>query len=221
AQPEIEVVGATASGEEAVALAFASAPDVLAVDAETAGAVTTAERVRELLPDVRVIAFADGEDTAAETALRAAGATAVCAKTAPLAELEQAIAGASVPLLSLAHTLDASANRCPTSALVARELVELGGAAYAATYLAGDAAERRLALTLAEARCDALTGLGNRRAFDEHLERELSGLEGADRELTLVLLDLDGFKQTNDCEGHLAGDLVLREVGRVLLRVVR
>src|SRR5207244_5733928 len=59
------------------------------------------------------------------------------------------------------------------------------------------AAERRLALTLAEARRDPLTGLGNRRAFDEHLERELGGLDGADGELTLVLLDLDGFKQTN------------------------
>src|SRR5207248_7064252 len=52
AQPAIQVVGAASCGEEAIALAFASTPDVLAVDAASPDAVATVERVRELLPGV-------------------------------------------------------------------------------------------------------------------------------------------------------------------------
>ena len=55
------------------------------------------------------------------------------------------------------------------------------------------ALERRAALTFAEARRDALTGLPNRRAFDEHLD---DLIETAD--VALVLLDIDNFKQVND-----------------------
>jgi diguanylate cyclase (GGDEF)-like protein len=76
--------------------------------------------------------------------------------------------------------------------------------------------ERRLALTFAEARRDALTGVLNRRAFDEHLDGLL------DREhVGLVLIDVDGFKAVNDTHGHAAGDEVLSTLARVLLRTVR
>lgn len=78
------------------------------------------------------------------------------------------------------------------------------------------AQERRAALTFAEARRDALTGLPNRRAFDEHLERLLDH-----EEVGLVLLDIDNFKQVNDTRGHAAGDEVLATLARVLLRTVR
>ncbi len=78
------------------------------------------------------------------------------------------------------------------------------------------AQERRVALTFAEARRDALTGLPNRRAFDEHLDDLL------DREdVGLLLLDVDDFKSVNDTGGHAEGDEVLAALARVLLRIVR
>ncbi len=63
---------------------------------------------------------------------------------------------------------------------------------------------------------DALTGLSNRRRFDEAMASELERAKRFGQPLGLVLLDLDDFKQVNDSYGHQQGDLVLREVARVL-----
>jgi diguanylate cyclase (GGDEF)-like protein len=65
----------------------------------------------------------------------------------------------------------------------------------------------RLALT------DPLTGLGNRRRFQEELRREQSLLRGTARQLSLLLVDVDDFKAVNDLDGHPAGDEVLVAVG--------
>lgn len=65
-------------------------------------------------------------------------------------------------------------------------------------------------------RMDPLTGLGNRRALDECLQRELARHIRYDRKLSLIVVDLDGFKQVNDTHGHQAGDRVLAVVGRRL-----
>lgn len=67
-----------------------------------------------------------------------------------------------------------------------------------------------------ESRSDALTGLPNRRAFEERLPVELSRFSRSGRPLSLVLLDLDGFKGINDRLGHPAGDEVLREIAAIL-----
>jgi diguanylate cyclase (GGDEF)-like protein len=67
-----------------------------------------------------------------------------------------------------------------------------------------------------ESRQDALTGLANRRAFEERLPVELARFSRSSRPLSLVLLDLDGFKGVNDRLGHPAGDEVLRQVARLL-----
>lgn len=72
-----------------------------------------------------------------------------------------------------------------------------------------------------QARTDSLTGLMNRRAFDDRLARELETAGSLGYEVTLVMCDLDRFKQINDQHGHLSGDEVLREVGRVLAESVR
>jgi diguanylate cyclase (GGDEF)-like protein len=71
------------------------------------------------------------------------------------------------------------------------------------------------------ARVDALTGLGNRRAFEEAFVRETARISREGGELSLLLCDLDRFKQINDGHGHLAGDDCLRQVGKALRSEVR
>jgi diguanylate cyclase (GGDEF)-like protein len=71
------------------------------------------------------------------------------------------------------------------------------------------------------AKTDGLTGLYNRRHFQEELEKEL---ERADREiwpLSLLFIDLDHFKQYNDRWGHLEGDAELRRVAAQVLKSIR
>jgi diguanylate cyclase (GGDEF)-like protein len=70
-------------------------------------------------------------------------------------------------------------------------------------------------------RTDSLTGLLNRRRFLEMCEREQIRAARYGRPLSLVLVDLDHFKQVNDTHGHAAGDQVLVEVARVLRSGVR
>jgi diguanylate cyclase (GGDEF)-like protein len=75
---------------------------------------------------------------------------------------------------------------------------------------------RRLASAERTSRLDPLTGLGNRRALDEAMSRELARHIRYQRTLALVIVDLDGFKAVNDTHGHAAGDRVLATVGRRL-----
>ena len=319
-QSEIEVVAEAATGEEAIALAASHEPNVVLMDVRMPGldGIAATRRIRDLLPKTRIVAYAGSDDADDVMAMMEAGADAYCIKGAPLWELERAIAGATDPLARLAHAIARSVSGGGTAELVARELAELTGASFAATYLAtadtslslaalsgpgapdslhsapgvvarafeelslaqadthelgelyrlgaacgeaiaapfvadgqalgavlvalpasvgaeGDpelvsavadlvsvalASERRLAMTYVEARRDALTGLANKRAFDEHLDKLLDPTQ-RDRPVSLVLFDLDGFKEVNDQQGHVVGDDVLREVGRVFMRVVR
>jgi diguanylate cyclase (GGDEF)-like protein len=59
------------------------------------------------------------------------------------------------------------------------------------------------------ARTDPLTGLANRRGWDEQLERELAQSRRSGRPVSVALLDLDDFKGFNDAHGHQAGDRLL------------
>jgi diguanylate cyclase (GGDEF)-like protein len=71
------------------------------------------------------------------------------------------------------------------------------------------------------ARVDQLTGLGNRRAFDEMVAAEMARAERTGRPLSVVVGDLDDFKAINDHHGHLAGDDCLRQVAAVVRSEVR
>jgi diguanylate cyclase (GGDEF)-like protein len=64
----------------------------------------------------------------------------------------------------------------------------------------------------AQATTDPLTGVGNRRSFHTSLEAELKRAERSSTQLTLVLIDLDGFKEINDTHGHPFGDGVLQTI---------
>jgi diguanylate cyclase (GGDEF)-like protein len=68
---------------------------------------------------------------------------------------------------------------------------------------------------------DSLTGLHNRRFFHETLAREIDRAQRYQRSLSLVIVDVDGFKGINDRIGHLAGDAVLAEIAERLRQVVR
>jgi two-component system cell cycle response regulator len=70
-------------------------------------------------------------------------------------------------------------------------------------------------------RRDALTGLPNRRTFDEHLDSMLARQRATGQAFTLVIFDIDHFKQVNDTQGHPEGDRVLRDVATVALRQLR
>jgi cyclic di-GMP phosphodiesterase len=324
--PEIEIVGEAADGSEAVAMALELTPDVVVMDVAmpVLDGVEATRRVHELAPATRIVAFAGSDDPEVIQTMMDAGASAYCIKGSPLWDLEHAIIGASPPLFRLAHAATRALSAAGLAQLAARELAELCGAVFAATYLgpdeaslslagaagpaapadigtlpatppdvvrravrdgapaqgdAEDAAEllrltgapcgqtlavpllsedetlgglvvampanvlfeaddellraaaeltgaalassRRHALTRAEARTDPLTGLPNRRAFEEHLEDVLAQAASRGSEVALALIDLDDFKQVNDRRGHSSGDRVLRTIGRVLSRTTR
>ena len=81
--------------------------------------------------------------------------------------------------------------------------------------------ERLVSALTAEARVDALTGLLNRRGFDERFAAELARAERDGDPVGIVALDLDRFKCINDLHGHEIGDRVLAWLGSVLTEAVR
>lgn len=80
---------------------------------------------------------------------------------------------------------------------------------------------KQLATAQKLARIDNLTGLPNRQALIEAIERELSRAKRFGRPFSLAMLDCDGFKQLNDQRGHLAGDDALVLVGQSLRQNIR
>jgi diguanylate cyclase (GGDEF)-like protein/PAS domain S-box-containing protein len=68
---------------------------------------------------------------------------------------------------------------------------------------------------------DSLTGLPNRRLFDDRFQIACSGADRNNSRLAILVMDLDGFKDINDSYGHQVGDQVLIEVGRRLRQSIR
>jgi diguanylate cyclase (GGDEF)-like protein len=68
---------------------------------------------------------------------------------------------------------------------------------------------------------DELTGICNRRYFNQMYEREIQRAQRYSRALSLIMLDIDHFKIFNDTHGHLVGDAILKQVARVLEESIR
>lgn len=68
---------------------------------------------------------------------------------------------------------------------------------------------------------DELTGLGNRREFERHLQEEWQRNTRFERSFALVIIDIDFFKRVNDTHGHQVGDIVLKHVASLLAGQVR
>jgi diguanylate cyclase (GGDEF)-like protein len=79
-------------------------------------------------------------------------------------------------------------------------------------------AQQRLSDSLAaQATRDHLTGCLNRRAFDARLAEEVERAARSGRPLSVLIVDVDNFKEVNDTLGHLGGDLVLEQVAAILI----
>jgi two-component system, cell cycle response regulator len=86
----------------------------------------------------------------------------------------------------------------------------------------GDAPEANYAHAMYEAALrDGLTGIFNRRYFEDRLQSEFSFAVRHGVALALLFLDLDHFKRVNDTQGHLVGDNVLKEFAKVVTRTSR
>ena len=112
------------------------------------------------------------------------------------------------------------------SVQLARFLLWSGLAIAATVYTAKVRVERQQLLAVSdearsEARLDPLTGLGNRRAFDEALSAAAARAGRTNSDLSVIVADLDSFKAINDRYGLPAGDRCLRDVARTIAETVR
>jgi diguanylate cyclase (GGDEF)-like protein len=147
---------------------------------------------------------------ATDVAARLDAANVHDARSAVYIPLETAHGPAGVVVVMLREPLTArNADRLGLLLLLAAE--------------AGVAISREnLRLRLADqARSDPLTGLGNRRVWDERLALECERAKRLQSPLAIAVLDLDMFKGYNDSFGHLAGDTLLRETSQAWLSEIR
>ena len=145
---------------------------------------------------------------------------------AHMAQIPEGLPSLCVPLiaqgqiLGLLHLQRLTISKTPESRMTAHSAVAL--AVMVAEDLGFALANIGLRETLHEQSIrDPLTGLFNRRFFEEFLIRELARAGRKTHQLSVVVLDIDHFKRINDTFGHGAGDMVLRRVGPILQAHVR
>jgi diguanylate cyclase (GGDEF)-like protein len=123
----------------------------------------------------------------------------------------------------LAATLPDAAMRGMISALAAVSLVGVALFQLVVSPLARsrEVLNDRYRAALADALTDPLTGLGNHRAFQEELDRQVEASHRYGVPVSLVIIDLDEFKAINDGRGHAFGDKALAHFGRIVMAGIR
>ena len=130
-------------------------------------------------------------------------------------------------LIQLQHAqTSAAVKEAEASSASARNVMFLlGGLASVLTGLIAVYVSKRVtqqALTLEhQALYDELTNLPNRKLFQDRLAQAIKNSQRAGSSFAIILMDLDRFKEINDTLGHNVGDLLLKEVGKRLIRTVR
>jgi diguanylate cyclase (GGDEF)-like protein len=125
---------------------------------------------------------------------------------------------ATVVLLAAIYAVTLAVIGPPTEMVVHRWIVTMSvvAGAAAALYVLRRHVERLVGALHAAARTDPLTGMLNRRGFEEHFALELERSARSGEPFALLLGDLDWFKGLNDRFGHLAGDEALAAIGEAL-----
>jgi diguanylate cyclase (GGDEF)-like protein len=100
-------------------------------------------------------------------------------------------------------------------------LVRLGGRVTFRFAVLEEDEQRALSSLQELGHCDPLTRVYNRRHLEQHLAAELAFAERHGSSISLILLDIDRFKEVNDRHGHLAGDLVLERVAKLITSQIR
>lgn len=108
-----------------------------------------------------------------------------------------------------------------TCSLQGGDRIQLGTELTLGFMLISDAEESALRKVYEAAMRDGLTGVYNRKHLEERLDSEITFALRHNSKLSLILQDIDLFKKVNDTYGHLAGDAVLREIGRILQQNIR
>jgi diguanylate cyclase (GGDEF)-like protein len=126
-------------------------------------------------------------------------------------------------IVDLGSTNGTFVNDCPVKARAKLEsgcLIKIGETIF--RFIAGDHIEALYFEEIYKVMVtDGLTQCANKRALEDFLEREMSRARRHKRPLSVVMMDIDHFKQVNDTFGHLVGDTVLKEVAHVISQRVR
>jgi diguanylate cyclase (GGDEF)-like protein len=129
--------------------------------------------------------------------------------------------GAVLKDLGSANGTYVDGKRVPDAHIEHGARIQIGGHT-TLKFIWADEVDARYRMKLAEgALQDPLTGLYNRRHFDERLSSELAGAQRHGRPVSILMIDVDHFKTVNDEHGHLAGDETLKMVAFVLRGAVR
>ncbi len=208
------VADANALGAELCANLQALIDDALARNAQLVAQNSDIDRSRHLL-EQQVSALADAN---VEASFALVGReTALSEISARHAAAERATARLAGQITSLERQVRALADANVEASVMASE--------HAERLHDIDTRRRELEESLCSMRdcvfLDDLTGLNNRRFFREQIDKEFARARRYGRELSVVFIDVDHFKQFNDTHGHVEGDRLLRELGQLLQDEVR
>ncbi len=185
--------------QEALGTAVATRPTVILQDLVLPGVngltLVQAYRANPVTRDIPIIVLSTKEDASVKSAAFAAGANDYLVKLPDTIELIARIRYHSRSYLAMVqrdeayHALRQSQQQLLESNLELRRLMN----------------------------SDGLTGLGNRRYFDEYLGAEWDRAVRQGLELSVLMIDVDNFKAYNDCYGHIPGDEALKRVAGAIL----